>query len=369
MTPLERYVNDVNQNGFTHDPVQEQAVRLLDDLYHLMVKRYGASHKRSALDKWVTRVIKRNQAPIKGIYFWGGVGRGKTYIMDLFYDSLPIKRKMRTHFHRFMKRVHEELSVRKGEKNPLTAIARTIADEAVVVCFDEFFVSDIGDAMILSELLKALFEEGVCLITTSNRVPDDLYKDGLQRVRFLPAIELLEQHTQVINLDNGIDYRLRVLEQDSVYHYPLNEQTDQALKQSFERLCHDQQSVQLDAPIMILGRSLTARFRCGNIAWLSFSELCDGPRSTHDYIELARQYQVIVVSHVPQLGYSNDDKARRFINMIDEFYDRHVKVIMSAEVAIQDLYTQGLLKFEFDRTISRLLEMQSKDYLSREYKP
>ena len=368
MTPLECYLHDIEVQGYFRDSAQEQAIRSLDELYHQLIKQYGSASKRSALDKWVQRVVKRRSTPLKGYYFWGGVGRGKTYIMDTFYEAVPFKRKMRTHFHRFMKRIHEELKNRKGEKNPLKAIAKTIADEAILICFDEFFVSDIGDAMILSELLTALFDEGVCLVTTSNRIPDDLYKDGLQRIRFLPAIELLKQHTHVVNLDNGVDYRLRVLEQEEIYHYPLDDQADVALKKSFDRLCTDDAAIKENEPIVVLGRQLTAKFHCENIAWLSFDELCDGPRSTNDYIELAKQYQIIVVSQVPQLGSANDDKARRFINMIDEFYDRNVKVIMSAEVAVSELYTQGLLKFEFDRTISRLLEMQSKDYLSRELK-
>ncbi len=312
---------------------------------------------------------RKSGGPVKGLYFWGGVGRGKTYLVDTFFESLPFEQKVRTHFHRFMKRVHEELKTLKGEKNPLTIIGKRFADEARVICFDEFFVSDITDAMILATLLEELFKNGVSLVATSNIVPDGLYKDGLQRARFLPAIALLKEHTEIVNVDSGVDYRLRALEQAELFHWPLSEQVEEEMARSFKALTPDCAKAQRDEALMIENREIRARLTCDDVAWFEFRELCDGPRSQNDYIELAKIFHAVLISNVEQMGVTKDDMARRFINLVDEFYDRSVKLIISAEVELKDLYSGGRLEFEFQRTLSRLLEMQSHEYLTRPHRP
>lgn len=364
MTPWERYQQDLQRPEFVKDPAQEDAVRRLQALYDKLVDAENERHR--PLTKLRLKVRKGREDPVKGLYFWGGVGRGKTYLMDTFYESLPFSRKMRVHFHRFMQRVHNELKTLKGEKNPLEKVAARFADEARVICFDEFFVSDIGDAMILATLMDGLFGRGVTLVCTSNIVPDGLYKDGLQRARFLPAITLVKKHTEVVNVDAGVDYRLRTLEQAELYHSPLDEEADVSLRKSFDALAVEAGNHGLNLDIN--GRRLQARAHAEDVVWFEFRELCDGPRSQNDYIELAKEFHAIIVSNVPVLGGDKDDQARRFVNMIDEFYDRNVKVIISAEVPITQLYGGGRLGFEFERTQSRLLEMQSQEYLEAEHK-
>ena len=312
---------------------------------------------------------KKDHTPVKGLYFWGGVGRGKTYLVDTFFEALPFKEKVRTHFHRFMKRVHEEMKTLPGEKNPLTIIAKRFSDEARVICFDEFFVSDITDAMILGTLMEELFKNGVTLVATSNIVPDGLYKDGLQRARFLPAIALIKQNTEIVNVDSGVDYRLRHLEQAELFHFPLNDAAQDSLRKSFRALTPEcTQAVENDK-LIIENRQIIALRTCDDVAWFDFRELCDGPRSQNDYIELGKIFHAVLLSGVEQMSVTTDDIARRFINMVDEFYDRNVKLIISAEVELKDLYTGGRLNFEFQRTLSRLLEMQSHEFLSRPHKP
>lgn len=364
MTPLERYQADLQRPDFFHDAAQETAVRHLQRLYDDLV---AAERTSSGL---LGKLFgKKQQEPIKGLYFWGGVGRGKTYLVDTFFDALPFEQKTRTHFHRFMKRVHEEMRTLKGEKNPLTIIGKRFAEESRVICFDEFFVSDITDAMILATLLEELFKNGVSLVATSNIIPDGLYKDGLQRARFLPAIELLKKHTEIINVDSGIDYRLRALEQAELYHFPLDAEAEQSLEKSFRSLLPEQCRVQENDALNIENREIVARKTASGVAWFEFRELCDGPRSQNDYIELGKIFDTVLVSNVERMDAYKDDMARRFINMVDEFYDRSVKLILSAEVELKDLYAGGRLEFEFQRTLSRLLEMQSHEYLSRPHKP
>ncbi|PTS85830.1 cell division protein ZapE [Pseudomonas sp. HMWF032] len=364
MTPLERYQADLKRPDFFHDAAQETAVRHLQRLYDDLI----------AADKGSAGVFgklfgKKPQGPVKGLYFWGGVGRGKTYLVDTFFDALPFERKMRTHFHRFMKRVHEEMRTLKGEKNPLTLIAKRFADEAKVICFDEFFVSDITDAMILATLMEELFKNGVSLVATSNIVPDGLYKDGLQRARFLPAIALLKQHTEIVNVDSGIDYRLRALEQAELFHWPLDAAAEESLQKSFVSLLPEHCVVQENEALMIENRAIVARKVGDDVAWFDFRELCDGPRSQNDYIELGKIFHAVLLANVEKMSTAKDDMARRFINLVDEFYDRNVKLIISAEVELKDLYTGGRLTFEFQRTLSRLLEMQSHEFLARPHKP
>lgn len=367
MTPLDRYRQDLERDDFSYDPTQEMAVKHLQRLYDDLVAAERAP--RPGLMQRLGGKLKRERSePVKGLYFWGGVGRGKTYLMDTFYDSLPFERKMRTHFHRFMQRVHQELRLLDGTKNPLVEIAKKYANETRIICFDEFFVSDITDAMILGGLMEQLFANGVSLVATSNIVPDGLYKDGLQRARFLPAIDLLKRYTEVINVDGGIDYRLRTLEQAELYHWPLDSGADLSLNKSFEGLAPDLEEVIEGEVLEVNGRGIATRRMCEDVVWFDFDALCNGPRSQNDYIELAKVFHAVILGNVPQLGRSNDDAARRFINMVDEFYDSGVKLIISAAVPIHEIYSEGRLEFEIQRTQSRLLEMQSHDYLVREHR-
>lgn len=364
MTPLQRYQADLEQPDFSADPAQAKAVQLLQDLYQQLL-----AAPRSGRSRWWPFARARSPRPVTGLYFWGGVGRGKTYLMDTFYDALPFEQKLRVHFHRFMQRVHRELKVLAGQKNPLQTVAERLANETRVICFDEFFVSDITDAMILAGLFEQLFARGVTLVATSNIEPDGLYRNGLQRSRFLPAIALIKQHTRVVNVDGGTDYRLRTLEQAELYYQPLGAAADRSLSDSFARLNPDAGHLQQDAAIEIEGRMINARQVSDDVVWFDFTALCDGPRSQNDYIELAKEFQAVLVSDVPQMTAAEDDQARRFINLVDEFYDRNVKLVLSAATPLESLYNGHRLAFEFARTRSRLLEMQSRQYLSRPHKP
>lgn len=368
ISPLEQYRQDISEGRLLADDAQAHAMQRLQDLYEaLLAQEREAKSNKNLLGK-VSSYFSRKQKSgsfITGLYFWGGVGRGKTYLVDAFFDSLPIERKLRLHFHRFMQKIHNELTELQGQSDPLELIAENMAREASVICLDEFFVKDITDAMLLSGLLGALFERGVVLVTTSNIVPSELYKDGLQRQRFLPAIALLQKHTQVINVDGGVDYRLRALEQAELFHFPLDEDADKSLERSFESLSPESGSKGQE--IDILGRNLKTIALADDVVWFDFYDLCDGPRSQNDYIELSRIYHAVLISNVPQMELKTDDLARRFINLVDEFYDRRVKLIISAETAIHELYLGGQLVFEFERTQSRLLEMQSHDYLAEEH--
>lgn len=357
LTPWQRYSQCLEQGGFTRDPAQDQAVQQLQALHDRLRQQQtpGAFWK-----KWLRR---RRQPLVKGLYLWGGVGRGKTWLMDLFCNSLPAGSSMRTHFHRFMKRVHEELSCLRKQKNPLESVAERLANEAQVICFDEFFVADIADAMILGRLLDALFRRGVVLVATSNIAPEGLYKDGLQRARFLPAIDLVLEHMHVMELTGSTDYRARILSRAGLYHYPLNRQSADAMASSFAALVPEEGYADDAAALEIEGRLIPCVKVCGDMVWFSFADLCDGPRSQNDYIELAREFHTVFLSEVPMMGADAEDKARRFIYMVDEFYDRGVKLVMSAEVALPDLYSGCKLAFEFQRTASRLQEMQSWHYL------
>lgn len=359
-TPLEHYREDLGREDFVPDQAQALAVEKLEGLYHALVAVNQPGF-------WSKLLGKSNKEPLRGLYLWGGVGRGKTYLMDIFYDSLPFSQKMRLHFHRFMRRVHTDLRNYKGEVNPLEKVADGIASEARVLCFDEFFVADITDAMILANLLEALFDRGVTLVTTSNIVPDELYKDGLQRSRFLPAIELLKQHTEVVNVDGGVDHRLRALERVELYHCPWDEGARKIMNDNFENLVADANEIEWGSSIEINDRRILTEAICEDVIWFDFYAICDGPRSQNDYIEISCEFHSVLVSNVPAFKFK-DDQARRFINMVDEFYDRNVNLILGAEVPLESLYVEGRLSFEFSRTQSRLLEMQSKEYLGRAHK-
>ncbi len=367
MSPLERYKRDIENNGFQQDSAQLQAVTALDSLYHQLID-YQNTPPPKKVSMWQKLMGKSNasesEAP-KGLYFWGGVGRGKTYLMDTFFDALPFENKMRVHFHRFMYKVHDELNALADVNDPLEVVADKFKAEADIICFDEFFVSDITDAMILGTLFQALFKRGVVLVATSNIPPEFLYRNGLQRARFLPAIELIEKNCIVLNVDSGIDYRLRTLEQAEIYHYPLDQQANQNLHRYFEQLVGE--GKRGESCIDINHRSLDVVETCEGVLHATFSQLCQSARSQNDYIELSKIYHTVLLADVQQMGNTIDDAARRFIALVDEFYERQVKLIISAEVPLEELYTQGQLEFEFKRCQSRLIEMQSYDYLAKEH--
>lgn len=360
LSPLARYKQDLQRPDFHHDVAQEEAVKHLEEIYQQLIA--PAPKPRG----WFRRRVEKPK--IKGLYMWGGVGRGKTYLMDVFFESLPFAAKQRLHFHRFMRYIHDEMKARQGESDPLVAIAKDFARTTRVLCFDEFFVTDITDAMILAGLLETLFDEGVVLVTTSNIVPDDLYYNGLQRARFLPAIELLKENTTVLNVDGGTDYRLRLLEQAELFHFPLGEEADAFLTERFNTLNSYPEKVREGHRITIENRPIQTVRTGPGIGWFDFMALCDGPRSQNDYIELASRFHTVLLANVPQMDARMDDQCRRFINLVDELYDRNVKLITTAEVGIDDLYKEGRLEFEFARTNSRLLEMQSTEFLAREHK-
>ncbi len=370
--PYERYRLDLEREGFQHDPAQERAVLHLQKVYdQLMARPESAPAKKSGglfarlagRDKPVTA----STPAVRGLYLWGGVGRGKTYLVDTFIDALPMERKQRIHFHSFMRAVHAELKELKQQQDPLRLVARRFAEQARVICLDEFFVSDITDAMLLYGLLKELFAQGVTLITTSNLPPDDLYKDGLQRARFLPAIELLKQHLEVLNVDGGVDYRLRYLEKAEIYHYPLDERAEQILNDVFNHIAPE--PGHRGGDLEIEGRFIPTLREADDIVWFNFRAICDGPRGTSDYIEIARCFHTVLISNIPVMDWQMENQARRFVNLVDEFYDRSVKLIVSAAAPPLELYTGQKLKFEFQRTVSRLQEMQSHEYLERPHVP
>ncbi|MFB1075965.1 cell division protein ZapE [Vibrio diabolicus] len=365
MTPLQQYQKDIAEHGFQRDEAQYQAVVALDKLYHAIVEFQSAPVPQ--LSKWQKLMGKKIDMPEppKGLYFWGGVGRGKTYLMDAFFDALPTQRKMRVHFHRFMYRVHDELKLLGDVENPLAKVADKFKEEADVVCFDEFFVSDITDAMILATLLQEMFKRQMILVATSNIEPQNLYRNGLQRARFLPAIDMILVRCDVLNVDSGVDYRLRTLEQAEIYHYPLDEQANINLNKYYQQLTGERQIVAHQ--IEINHRQLEVIEASDGVLHASFAQLCQTARSQNDYIELSRIYHTVLLADVQQMNRKIDDAARRFIALVDEFYERNVKLIISAEVPMEDLYTEGQLEFEFKRCLSRLTEMQSHEYLAREH--
>ncbi len=365
MTPLDIYTQDIKKHGFQQDEAQLKAVQSLDKLFHDFVRYVDSSVvKETGWKRWFSKANPQPVVP-KGLYFWGGVGRGKTYLMDTFYEALPCEKKMRVHFHRFMYRVHDELNSLGDVNDPLELVADKFKSEADIICFDEFFVSDITDAMILGTLFQALFRRGVVLVATSNIPPQDLYRNGLQRARFLPAIELIQKNCQILNVDSGIDYRLRTLEQAEIYHFPLDEQAGINLCRYFEQLVGENK--QGETCIEVNHRQIDIINSYEGVLHATFEQLCQSARSQNDYIELSRLYNTVLLADVKQMGRLSDDAARRFIALVDEFYERNVKLIISAEVAMEDLYTQGQLEFEFQRCQSRLIEMQSHDYLAKEH--
>ncbi|PPE67667.1 cell division protein ZapE [Caldimonas caldifontis] len=350
------YEDTLKERGYRSDPAQLRAVAALqrcqDEWADYKARRSNA----------LTKLLRRPPIP-RGVYMYGGVGRGKSFLMDCFFQAVPLTRKTRLHFHEFMREVHRELQDLKGTVNPLDELGRRIARRYRLICFDEFHVADVTDAMILHRLLEALFKHRVSIVTTSNFHPDGLYPNGLHRDRILPAIELLKQHLEVINVDNGTDYRQRTLEQVKLYHCPLGEEADAQMTQAFEELAEARD----ESPLLhIERREIRARRRAGGVVWFDFQDLCGGPRSQNDYLELASQFHTVLLSNVPHMPVRMASEARRFTWLVDVLYDRRVKLIMSAEVPPEQLYTEGPLAHEFPRTVSRLQEMQSKEFLSLE---
>lgn len=322
-----------------------------------------ASHWLSRL----TRRLRTRRPPVRGAYLWGGVGRGKTFLMDTFFDEVKLVAKQRMHFHHFMQEMHDRLAGLPPQPDPLEVLADGLADRVRLLCLDEFTVTDITDAMILHGLLRACFARGITLVTTSNTPPDELYANGLQRERFLPAIELLRQNTSVFNLDGGIDYRLRTLKQADVYFSPLNAAADAGMTRLFEDLAAGHEEAV--SGLLINHRNIPVRRLGRGVAWFDFAGLCEGPRGTADYIEIAREYHTVLLSGVPVLTPARDAAARRFLHLVDEFYDRNVKLIVSAATPLKRIYEGDALVFEYQRLRSRLTEMQSVDYLARPHLP
>ncbi len=366
MDLLSSYRATIAEKGLQTDAAQEAAISALHRTGSNLAG--AASHRHRAVP--ILRWLKNNRTdsgPVRGVYLWGDVGRGKTFVMDLFFESLPFDEKLRFHFHRLMYRIHRRLKKLRHLENPIGIIADEFAAQSRIICLDEFFVADIADAMILGKLLTALFERQVTLVATSNIPPDDLYHDGLQRGQFLPAIDLIKQHMEIIEVDGNTDYRLRVLEQARIFHSSLDESADRNLASYFDRIASDRYST--GQTLEILGREIVTRQRADGIAWFDFVALCDGPRSQDDYIEIARCFQTVILSDVPVMNSGQDNQVRRFIALVDEFYDRRVNLIISAAAEIADLYTGTRLQKEFRRTRSRLLEMQSTEYLAAGHLP
>jgi len=352
------YEAALKERGYNTDPAQQRAI---DALERCSAEWSAYKQKRSNA---VKKLFNRPDIP-RGVYMFGGVGRGKSFLMDCFYQAVPIKRKTRLHFHEFMREVHRELRDLQGTVNPLDELGARIAKRYKLICFDEFHVADVTDAMILHRLLDALFKAGVGFVTTSNFHPDGLYPDGLHRDRILPAIELLKDRLEVINVDNGTDYRRRTLNHIQLYHCPLGPQADAALEATFNELA---EVADQDPVMTIEARQIRAVRRAGGVIWFDFRTLCGGPRSQNDYLEIASEFHTVLLSNVPQMSVRQASEARRFTWLIDVLYDRRCKLVMSAAVQPEQLYLEGPMSHEFPRTVSRLNEMQSQEFLDLEHR-
>ncbi|MFV8871649.1 cell division protein ZapE [Serratia fonticola] len=372
-SPLSRYQQALDAGEYQADAVQRQAVTKLDQIYQALQQlpapaAANAGKRRNLLSRWLGKSEEATtQRPVQGLYMWGGVGRGKTWLMDLFFHSLPGDRKLRLHFHRFMLRVHEELTELQGQENPLEIVADGFKAQTDVLCFDEFFVSDITDAMLLATLLQALFARGITLVATSNIIPDNLYRNGLQRARFLPAIDLINEYCDVMNVDAGIDYRLRTLTQAHLYLTPLNQQTQDTMDHIFLKLAGHAGE---EAPVLQINHRPMPTLRAvEGVLAIDFHTLCEEPRSQLDYIALSRLYHSVMLYNVRIMGPLKENTARRFLALVDEFYERHVKLVIAAEASMFEIYQGEQLKFEFQRCLSRLQEMQSEEYLKLPHLP
>lgn len=351
-SPTEWYQKQLAKPGFQHDGAQQIAVNRLQQLHDELLKFKTVRHR--PLIGWLN-----NEPPPRGLFLFGGVGRGKSLLMDAFFATLPYRRKRRVHFHQFMKEVHVQLNALKAESDPLVVVAEKIAEATRVLCFDEFHVNDIADAMILGRLFDGLFARGVVLVATSNYAPEELYKDGLQRERFLPTIALLRKNLDMLNVDGGTDYRLRTLEKLNTYHTPLGAAAEHALGETFSALSPNRD----DKPVDINQRKIPVRQRGLGVIWFDFAELCAGLRSQLDYLALAQEYHTLLLSGIPQMDATQASEARRFTWLIDILYDHRVKFMCSAAVPPEALYLKGTRSDEFARTVSRLQEMQTKEYL------
>jgi cell division protein ZapE len=358
MIPSQRYAEGAQHGEWRDDPAQHPALRELDRIQQELL----SVPESKGLGFW----RKKKPGAVKGLYYWGEVGRGKTFLVDLFYDGLPVEKKFRTHFHRFMRSINDRLREHAGQADPLLQIAREWRENLRVLVLDEFFVTDIGDAMLLSRLLERLFAEGVTLVTTSNTTPENLYKDGLQRSSFLPAIGLLQENCIVLRSDGQEDYRMRALTQSPVYRSPLDAQAESWLLRRWNELSNS-------APVQAGGieidsREIPYRARDCDIIWFDYAALCEGPRGGTDYIEIAREFSTVLVDGIPVFDVQRENPARRFVNLIDELYDRQVNLVCTAAVPPPTLYTGQRLQGAFERTASRLIEMQSEEYLMREHR-
>lgn len=358
MNVREYYEQALRERGFVADEAQRIAVERLQRYY----------------DEWITfkqqrsttlkKIFRHPDVP-RGLYMWGGVGRGKSFLMDAFYLTVPVKRKTRLHFHEFMRGVHHELREVRGQQDPLDEVARRVAKRYRLICFDEFHVSDVADAMILYRLLLKLFEYGTSFVMTSNYEPSTLYPDGLHRDRILPAIALIQEKMDVLNVDAGVDYRRQTLAELRMYLHPITAATYDELQGSFDRLA----DTAAQKPVLtIAGRQIKAIALSGTVVWFDFATLCGGPRSQNDYLDLADRFQTIILSDVPRMGPRQASEARRFTWLVDVLYDHKIKLIISAQCPVDELYTQGPLAHEFYRTVSRLIEMQSREYLEAEHR-
>ena len=353
MNVLERYSEQLAQRGYREDPAQRAAVERLQRMHDEWVAYKARRSNR------LKKLINHPAVP-RGVWMWGGVGRGKSFLMDVFYETVPLVRKTRLHFHEFMRGVHRELRELRATADPLDEVARRIARRYRLICFDEFHVSDIADAMILERLLHGLFAHGVAFVMTSNYRPDQLYPDGLHRDRILPAIALLEAHLDVINVDAGTDYRRHTLSSVAAFITPAGTEADARLAEAFARVA---ETADEDPRLRIEHREVVARRRAGGAVWFDFATLCGGPRSQLDYLEIATRFHTVILSDVPRMSAAMSSEARRFTWLVDVFYDQKVKLLMSAECPAEQLYTQGAMANEFHRTVSRLVEMQSREYL------
>ncbi len=354
MSPKAWYQAARAKPGFIHDAAQEAAIEALDTLWHQLVDF------KAKRNHFLGRSLLSPEVP-KGLYFWGGVGRGKSFLMDVFYDCVPYRRKRCIHFHNFMAEVHHEMKLLAGEKDPLLALADKIAKSTRLLCFDEFHVSDIADAMILGRLLEAMFARGVVLMATSNYPPDGLYPNGLQRQKFLPTIALLKRELRVLNVDGGNDYRLREMTRELLFMMPDDAAREARMAAMFERLSPVAQ--QDEKQIEIMGRMIPVRQLAHGLVWFDFKEICGGPRAQTDYLEIAHQFHTVFISHIPQMSAEDAAAAQRFTWLVDVFYDNRVKLVISAAALPHELYIDPARSGEFARTVSRLVEMQTKVYL------
>ena len=362
LPPSAIYANGVTSQRWQRDPAQEQALSELDRVH----RQLPAGLRMPLLRQWLWRLMP--PAPVRGVYLWGGVGRGKTFLNDLLFDQLGNRPRRRWHFHRFMVEVNERMqALPEGTADTVAVVADALADEMRLLVLDEFIVSDIADAMILGRLLERLFARGVVLVTTSNTEPKNLYRDGLQRARFLPAIALIEKHCAVVHLDSAQDYRLRQLTRASTYLTPLGEASERALAEHFRVLASD--CPREEGPLLVNGRPIPVRALAEGIAWFDFAALCEGPRAAADYIEIARDFHTVLLSGVPVFDLAHDNAARRFVHLVDELYDRNVNLLLTAAAEPMRLYAGDRLRQEFERTASRLVEMRTAEFMAREHRP